>query len=62
MIGYMKRIAEAYHLSPEETERHEKGRRLWVLFDENGFDIAVGDCVTCTKAAIDRDIRVMALH
>lgn len=62
MIGYLKRLQDAYHLTDEETERQEKGRRLFVLFDETGFDACVGDCVKCTSYAIDRDIQIMPIH
>ena len=62
MIAYIRRIKDAYQLTDEETERQEKGRRLWVLFDEAGLDIKVGDCVDCYAYAMDRDITILSLH
>lgn len=62
MIGYIRRLKDAYHLTPEETERQEKGRRLWVLFDESGFDVKVGDCVDCYSYAMDKDITILSIH
>lgn len=62
MIGYLRRLPDAYRLTPEEAEKHEKGRRLWVLFDETGFDVVVGDCVECTIAAQNRGIAIQTIH
>lgn len=62
MTGYLRRLIDAYRLTAEEAERHEKGRRLWVLFDETGYDVAVGDCVECTKVAWKRGITIQTIH
>ena len=56
MIGYLRLYRDAY------GQDDPKGRRLWVLFDETGFDLVVGDCVHCTQVAWDRVITILTVH
>lgn len=56
MIGYLRLALDVY--GPE----HDKGRRLWILYDETGFDVAVGDCVHCTQVAWERSIAILTIH
>lgn len=56
MIGYLRLYRDAY------GKEDAKGRRLWVLFDETGFDVACGDCVHCTMVAIRCDITILTVH